>query len=627
MNEKETGKEIENNQKIKNKHNLLNLKKEWIIAMIPAILNILLNYGICNYYFLSTIDLVTTCFSFIIMYLIYLLITIFMKKTYRTTYLIAIFIFIISIINNIKLYYTNSPIYLSDLFLLGNIREITGIVKHDIIYHIDYVQLGILFILLFLTCIISRKYSFSFLDVKKRVISAITIIAIFLLMLIPIQAKDQFILKYLYQISERKDYKAIATGEDYYRTYGVLAGMYGLVLENRKMEPEFYNEEEVIQTLENVTKSTGKYQKPNIIVMFQESYWNIENIEEVEFDKNLTQNIENLKEKGNNVKLLSASYGGMSSNIEFELLTGGNLAYFPTGYNPFLQLYRTKDAENKPSIIKELNRNGYYTKVTFGKDYYLSENTYKKLGIKEYENAYLDWEDYDEKVKGTYISDEALVDDVIDTLKNKREDEKLFYMVATIQTHMPFKKEVYEKYDINITKSKLNEEETDIILSYAQGIYDTNIQIKRLYDEIQKMEEPIILVFLGDHLPYLYNKEGEDILAKLSYFNTEDEKLNLLRKYTTEALILSNFNMEVGFETEYISPDMLLSILVNKIDMDISPYYSWLYEIRNILPAQNQYITIDREGKVYYTNEKLSENMQKTRILRENIQHYLFEKS
>ena len=363
MNEKETGKEIENNQKIKNNHKLLSLKKEWIIAMIPIILNYLLNYGICNYYFLfNGINIATTCFSFFIMYLIYLLLTIFMKKTYRATYLLAVIIFAISIINNIKLYYTNSPIYLSDIFYLGNIKEITGIVKNDIFHYIDYVQLGILFVLLLLTCILSKKYSVSFSNLKKRGICLTVVLIVFILMLIPIPIKDQFILKYLYQTNERKDYKAITTGEDYYRTYGVLAGMYGLALENRKMEPEFYNEEEAIQTLANATRSTGGYEKPNIVVMFQESYWNIENIEEVEFDRNLTQNIENLKEKGNSVKLLSASYGGMSSNIEFELLTGGNLAYFPTGYNPFLQLYRTNDAKEKPSIIKELNQNGYYTK-------------------------------------------------------------------------------------------------------------------------------------------------------------------------------------------------------------------------------------------------------------------------
>ena len=235
MNEKEMEKEIENNQNIKNDHKLLNLQKEWIIAMIPIILNYLLNYGICNYYFLfNGINIVTTCFSFFIMYLIYLSLTIFMKKTYRTTYLLAVIIFIISIINNIKLCYTNSPIYLSDIFYLGNIKEITGIIKNDIFHHINYVQLGILFILLLFTCILSKKYSLVFSNLKKRGIWLTVVLIVFIFMSTPIPIKDQFVLKSLYQTNERKDYKAIITGMDYYREYGVLAGIYRIRIRKQK---------------------------------------------------------------------------------------------------------------------------------------------------------------------------------------------------------------------------------------------------------------------------------------------------------------------------------------------------------------------------------------------------------
>lgn len=64
--------------------------------------------------------------------------------------------------------------------------------------------------------------------------------------------------------------------------------------------------------------------------------------------------------------------------------------------------------------------------MVFGRDYYLSESIYKKLGIDEYINAYSDMPDYEQKIKGTYISDEALVDEVIEALKNKSPDEKIF---------------------------------------------------------------------------------------------------------------------------------------------------------------------------------------------------------
>lgn len=611
------------------KNNLKELRKDTICAIIPAVLNILLNFGFCGVYFLFSSHTPTLYFSFVIMYLIYAIVLVFVKKTHRATYIISALILIFSVINDIKMVFTSTPIYPSDIYFLGNIGEIAGIVKGDILSHISYLQHGILLVLLIGTCILARMNSITVESKKIRVITAVSVILVFTIMLVPINAKDQFILKTIYNTDGREDYEMVSTDFMYYTKYSVLAGMYGLELENRKTEPENYNEEEVINELNEADKSdiTEKdLGKPNIIVMFQESYFDIENIEEVEFDRDITANFKNLQEKENGINLLSASYGGLSSNIEFELLTGANIAYFPTGYNPFTQLYKEKDANNKPSIIKELKNNGYYTKVVFGRDYYASKNIYKKLGIDEYANAYTDMPDYEEKIKGTYISDEALVDDVIDTLKNNNTDKPIFYMTATVQTHMPFSEDKYEEYDISIKNSSLSEEENGIILSYAQGIYDTNLQIQRLYEEIQKIEEPTIIVVLGDHLPYLYNEAGEDILGKLSYFNTEDDKVNLLRKYTTPGLVLSNYNVKMNFDSEYISPDMLLTSIVNRMDIELSPYYKWIYKIKNVLPAQNRYLTIDAQGQIYYMNEEMPKEMENAKKLRENMQYYLFEK-
>lgn len=55
-----------------------------------------------------------------------------------------------------------------------------------------------------------------------------------------------------------------------------------------------------------------------------------------------------------------------------------------------------------------------------------------------------------------------------------------------------------------------------------------------LYQKICELGTPTIIVFFGDHLPYLINKKGENILFKSSYFNTENASLNELRKYTTK---------------------------------------------------------------------------------------------
>ena len=63
------------------------------------------------------------------------------------------------------------------------------------------------------------------------------------------------------------------------------------------------------------------------------------------------------------------------------------------------------------------------------------------------------------------------------------------------------------------------------------------------------------------------------------------------------------------------------------MDIEISQYYKWLYKIRNILPAQNQYLTLDYAGNIYYNNEVLPEEMEKIKQIRENMQYYFFEKN
>ena len=60
-----------------------------------------------------------------------------------------------------------------------------------------------------------------------------------------------------------------------------------------------------------------------------------------------------------------------------------------------MALYKNNKFKNRPSLLKELGNNGYYTKVVFGKDFFKSENVYKRLGVDEYK------EDDDKKYKFT----------------------------------------------------------------------------------------------------------------------------------------------------------------------------------------------------------------------------------
>ena len=143
----------------------------------------------------------------------------------------------------------------------------------------------------------------------------------------------------------------------------------------------------------------------------------------------------------------------------------------------------------------------------------------------------------------------------------------------------------------------------------------------RLYDYIQTFDEPTIIVFYGDHLPYLTDPATkEDIINYLSYFNTDDELLNNYRKYNTQALVLANFDLGDNKDMNYLSPDMLLTTIVNKMNLNLSDYYKWLYTTKETLGCTNYLVTADSEGKLFWT-KNLEGKTKEMLDLREKMQY------
>ena len=147
--------------------------------------------------------------------------------------------------------------------------------------------------------------------------------------------------------------------------------------------------------------------------------------------------------------------------------------------------------------------------------------------------------------------------------------------------------------------------------------------LKRLYDYINTIDKKTIIIFIGDHLPYLSNSKGENIIDKLNYFNTKDNLLNLYRKYSVEALVLSNFDIDYD-DTEYLSPDLLIPYVLKSNQTKMNSYYNYLIEkSKSILPSYNRNVAVDCDGKIYDIN-KLPKDMKKEYDLRNSIQYHLY---
>ena len=316
--------------------------------------------------------------------------------------------------------------------------------------------------------------------------------------------------------------------------------------------------------------------------------------------------------------MISPSYGGMSSNVEFEILTGGSLDFFSKGYTPYMQLFDKKSANN-PTIIKELKNNGYKTKIlnSSSDSMFNCDDIYNYYGVDERNHL------YDEiDLGGEYVTDEYLTDRVIEYFNNKDKDEKIFYFTITMGGHMPYYEERYDNYDINIIESPYEQDVNEVIHSYAEGIYLADKALGKLYDYINTIDEETIIVFFGDHLPHLATPDGKDALFKTNYLDDDYSLESVYKQYNTTALILSNYDLEDD-GIKYLSPDLLMTYVLNNMDLELSPFYKWLYSTKEILPSSNYVVSQDSEGKLYYTLG-LTNKMKEIFELREKMKYMLF---
>ena len=572
-------------------------------------------FRICTF---GTITLNISFKSFIvvliILYCIYGIVTFIFRNTFRSTIVMSVVALLLFIINQSRIFYTSDTLLLSDIGFLKGAGETVGFIDVTFVNMIKFLVNPTIFLVISLIfiCYLSKKFVVKCGNRRLDLTVFIGAIIVLTLLFTPNKKMDKFIIDNFFKISDKSTLTIDISNTKYYGIHTIIGGMYGKYLENGNYEPKGYDEKELSKILKD-SKKTGKgWGNPNVIVVFSESFFDINRLEDITFDKDVISNFRKLSNEGKLVQMLSPVYGGFSANVEFQIMTGGSMNYYPKGFVPYMQLYSDKSYDN-PSVVREFNNNGYYTKIlnSSGKYMFNCDNAYDKMKVKERRHLYTELK--------SYVTDEYLTDEIIKEID--KQEEPLFMLTVTMGGHMPYYKERYDIYNVNVVDSKLDEELSNIVLAYAEGIYKADQELGRLYEYIRTIEEDTIIVFFGDHLPYLQAKDGKDILDT-SYFNTSDEMLNIYRRYNTEALIVSNYDIDYD-ERKYLSPDLLMPYILNNLDIELSNYYSYLYNTIDILPSSNKIISSDKDGNLYYTR-KLPDDMKKLNEEKEKIQYMLF---
>ena len=335
--------------------------------------------------------------------------------------------------------------------------------------------------------------------------------------------------------------------------------------------PVGYDEEtidKVVDELKKCREAEGKSDgvEPNVIYVQLESFFDINNVNGVQFSENPLPNFTALKESYPSGFLTVPFIGSGTANTEFEVLTGMSIDYFSPGEYPYIMALRDSSCESAAYILK--NR-GYKTHTMHNNTgtFYSRHEVYPNLGFDTFipieymydvELNFLGW-----------AKDKCLVSEIDKCLQSS--EERDFVFTVSVQPH--------GAYTSSISDGKIkvfgieDDEKRNMYSYYVNELYETDAFIGELISKYQDYDEPTVIVFYGDHLPDL----------KLT-----QEDLAVGNLYQTEYVVWSNYELP-STDAPDLQSYQLSSYVFDLIDVNegimfgIHKYFSGSEDYANIM--------------------------------------------
>lgn len=302
-------------------------------------------------------------------------------------------------------------------------------------------------------------------------------------------------------------------------------------------------------------------------------------------------------------------FAGGTADTEFDVASGMQTNLLNPAA-PSLTAFRTVNRD-LDSIFRIFGADGYTSCFMHpGQSwFYNRENVYDWFGADE--SFFV--EDFDAEYKGSWVTDESVLRELVSRFEEKSAGGGLdFTYAVTIQNHMSYTAEKYGDYvcpEVETT-AELSPEIQTAVNVYAEGIRDANAMLEDLTEFYSEQSEPVLLVFFGDHLPYLGdNRQGyaELGLPAASVTGGEDP----FAAYTAPVLFWCNdaaaeaLDFENAIEALDLPADGRISacylgaaVLELTGRGEVSPWFAFLNEMRRELPVLHNGYYESADGEI-----------------------------
>ncbi|MDR0838732.1 MAG: sulfatase-like hydrolase/transferase [Oscillospiraceae bacterium] len=246
----------------------------------------------------------------------------------------------------------------------------------------------------------------------------------------------------------------------------------------------------------------------------------------------------------------------VSGNLVDNIFAGGTIdteRLFLTGYTELRNMRR--DTE---SYLYYLKDQGYAVEGFHSGDgwYYDRDKIHGYIGFDDY----LFLEDFE----STDRTDRFFFKTLRDMYDNRDESVPYFNHSLTFQNHGAYYTEFAVGPDL-LARGDLTEESFNILNNYLTGIYDTTERIYDFVNSLRDDPEPVVLLFYGDHKPWLGN--AESVYLELGVDMDPSGATGFYNMYTTPYIIWANDAAKKAVSGDftgdggYLSPGFLMNKL------------------------------------------------------------------
>ena len=298
---------------------------------------------------------------------------------------------------------------------------------------------------------------------------------------------------------------------------------------------------------------------PNIIFLQLESFFDINKVKNIEFSEDPIPYFNSLKNQFSSGYLNVFNVGYGTCNTEFEIMTGMNLDDFGPGEVPYKTVLQKTTCESMAYNLKEY---GYSAHAIHNNDgtFYSRKWVFEKLGYDTFTS--IEYMHVTEFTPMDWSKDKFLTEEILKAIRSTKEPDYIY--TISVQGHGSYPS-TGKIENPAVTVSNVSDDgRKNAIEYYANQIREMDDFIKELTTELSKLDEEVILVMYGDHLPGLGFSEE----------NLENGSL-----YQTEYIIWNNMNLPV--ENEDLETYQLSSKVMKLLGMNSGVINKYHQNYRN----------------------------------------------